>query len=339
MVVSCPKCGHQIQLQSRSLRKRATRCPDCKKEFLPEEQAESKSPDDSPSGRETITPGEPAESLAEPSTSSESILKEFGRYQLLRQLGQGAMGTVYLARDVQLGRQVALKIPKFGDDENSERLQRFHREAQASATLRHPNICPVFDVGEVDGAHYLTMAYIEGHTLSSDINRQELLPERQVVDIICKLASALEHSHKQGIVHRDIKPSNIMIDSRNDPIVMDFGLALQLESGDDRLTQTGTLLGTPAYMSPEQVRAEWDEVGPASDIYSLGVVLYELLAGEVPFEGAVGLVMALVLTQEPQNPSRMRPDLDRRLEAICLKMMAKEIEDRYQSMDDVITAL
>jgi serine/threonine protein kinase len=155
--------------------------------------------------------------MAEPSEKRKSILKEFGRYQLLRELGQGAMGTVYLARDVQLDRQVALKIPKFDENEDSHLLERFYREARSAATLRHPNICPVYDVGEVDGAHYLTMTYIEGRTLSAYVNREKLPAERQVVGIVRKLASALDHAHKQGVVHRDLKPPNIMIDKRDDP--------------------------------------------------------------------------------------------------------------------------
>jgi serine/threonine protein kinase/DNA-directed RNA polymerase subunit RPC12/RpoP len=337
--IPCPECGHQLQLRDRSLLGQAARCPECKHKFLLEEQPDARRSDDSLSGRETIAPGALVESLAEPSEDFEPILKDFGRYKLLRELGQGAMGTVYLARDMQLDRQVALKIPKFRDGNDSTMLERFYREARSAATLRHPNICPVFDVGEVDGAHYLTMAYIEGHTLSSNINRQTPQTERQVVGIVRKLASALDHAHKGGVVHRDLKPANIMIDVRNDPIVMDFGLALQLETGNDRLTQTGMILGTPAYMSPEQVRTEWDQIGPPSDVYSLGIILFELLTGEVPFDGPVGVVMALVLTQEPPKPSEFRPDLDPQLEAICLKMMAKEIDDRYKSMYEVDAAL
>ncbi|MBT4866190.1 MAG: protein kinase [Planctomycetaceae bacterium] len=337
--IPCPQCGHKLQLRDRSLLGRAVRCKKCTHKFLLEETPEARRPDDSLSGRETVAPSKLAESIAEPSEHHEPILREFGRYHLLRELGQGAMGTVYLARDVQLDRQVALKIPKFRDDDESKMLERFYREARSAATLRHPNICPVFDVGELDGAHYLTMAYIEGRTLSSYINRQKMQPERQVVAIVRKLAAALGHAHKEGVVHRDLKPANIMIDVRSDPIVMDFGLALQLETGNDRLTQTGMILGTPAYMSPEQVRTEWDQVGPPSDIYSLGIILYELLTGEVPFDGPVGVVMALVLTQPPPNPSELRPDLDPQLEAICLKMMAKEIDDRYKSMREVDAAL
>jgi serine/threonine protein kinase len=246
---------------------------------------------------------------------------------------------VYLARDLQLGRQVALKIPTFPEHEDSELLERFYREARSAATLRHSNICPVFDVGDVEGEHYLTMAYIEGRPLSSYVNPQNPLPERLVVGIVRKLASALEHAHRQGIVHRDLKPSNIMIDKWNDPIVMDFGLAMQIKVDTNRLTQAGMILGTPAYMPPEQVRAEWGKIGPCSDIYSLGVVMYELLTGDIPFDGPVDIVMAQVLTHEPPRPSEFIPDLDPRLEAACLKMISKEIDDRYSSMRDVDAAV
>ncbi|MBT6157208.1 MAG: protein kinase [Planctomycetaceae bacterium] len=335
MAIPCPQCGHQLWLRGRGLLGHAARCPECSHKFLLEERAEPLRADDSLSGCETIAPGQ----LAEPFELHEPYLEEFGRYQLLQELGRGAMGTVYLARDVQLGRQVALKIPAFPDDEDSDVLERFYREARSAATLRHSNICPVFDVGDVEGEHYLTMAYIEGRPLSSYVNPQSPLPERQVVGIVRKLASALEHAHSQGIVHRDLKPSNIMVDRWNDPIVMDFGLAMQIEMDTDGSTQTGLILGTPAYMPPEQVRAEWSKIGPCSDIYSLGIVMYELLTGDIPFDGPVDIVMAQVLTHAPPKPSGFIPDLDPRLEAICLKMISKEIDDRYASMEEVDAAL
>ncbi len=180
-----------------------------------------------------------------------SQIIEFGRYQILRVLGEGAMGSVYLAQDTVLERQVAIKVPKL-DDSDSDYLQRFYREARTMATLRHPHLCPVFDVGEIGGVHYFTMAYIEGGTLVDYLVAGESLPDRQVARLIAKTASALDAAHKTGIIHRDLKPANIMIDRNKEPVVMDFGLAGVADTSAN-LTQWGQMLGTPAYMAPDQI--------------------------------------------------------------------------------------
>jgi tRNA A-37 threonylcarbamoyl transferase component Bud32 len=263
----------------------------------------------------------------------------FGRYRIEKELGKGAMGVVYLAEDTQLHRKVALKIPKQSSLEDPETLERFYREARTTATLRHANICPVYDVGDIDGVHYLTMAYIPGKPVSSFLGKK-LPPARQVALLIRKIALALDEAHKNGVVHRDLKPSNVMLDDRGEPIVMDFGLARQMNTAENaRLTQSGAILGTPAYMAPEQVRGEVDRIGPASDIYALGVMLYQFLTGELPFTGPIMMVFAQVITNEPRRPSEVRPEVDAALEAICLKMMAKEIDQRYASMKEVVAAL
>jgi serine/threonine protein kinase/WD40 repeat protein/HEAT repeat protein len=264
--------------------------------------------------------------------------EQFGRYRVLKKLGQGGMGAVYLAHDAQLDRQVALKVPRFAPEDGPEILERFLREARAAATMQHPNICPVYDVGQIDGIHYASMAFLDGKTLSELIRAGKLLPQRPAAAIVRKLALALEEAHGLGIIHRDLKPANVMINQRKEPVVMDFGLARRLNKEDARLTQTGDVMGTPAYMSPEQVRAA-DEIGPASDIYSLGVIFYEMLTGHLPFSGKSALVMAAVLTQEPDRPSKLRRDLEPGLEAICLKAMAKKPADRYGSMKDFAAAL
>ncbi|HVV99449.1 MAG TPA: serine/threonine-protein kinase, partial [Planctomycetaceae bacterium] len=265
----------------------------------------------------------------------------FGRYRIVRVLGSGAMGHVFLAEDVQLGRRVALKIPQTDMLEDASSIERFYREARAAATLRHPNICPVYDVGEIDGMHFLTMAFIEGELLSTRIERGEPIPERESALLIQKIAGALDAAHRSGIVHRDLKPANLMLDERREPIVMDFGLARHDRAADDpRLTRTGMVMGTPAYMSPEQVAAEHDRVGPASDIYSLGVIFYELLTGQRPFPGTtIARLFKQILTDEPPAPSALRPGLDPQLEDICLKMMAKEVGQRFGSMQEVVDAL
>ena len=276
-----------------------------------------------------------------PSGSAERpVPTHFGRYKIETELGKGAMGVVYLAEDTQLHRKVALKIPKKSALEDPEALERFYREARTTATLRHPNICPVYDVGAIEGTHYLTMAYIPGKPVSSFVKPEKLPAARQVALLIRKIALALEEAHKQGVVHRDLKPSNVMLDDRGEPIVMDFGLACQTNTPENaRLTQSGAILGTPAYMAPEQVRGDLDQIGPQSDIYALGVMLYQFLTGELPFSGPIMLVFAQIISNEAKKPSELRPDVDPTLEAICLKMMAKEIDQRYSSMKDVAAAL
>ena len=234
------------------------------------------------------------------------------------------MGMVYLAEDSQLTRQVALKTPHFEQEPTPELLERFYREARAAANLNHPNICPVHDVGQIDGTHYISMAYIDGHPLSAFIGSKPQ-SERQILMVVRKLAQALAEAHEHGIVHRDLKPANIMVDRRNEPIIMDFGLARQLQRDENvRITQSGMLIGTPAYMSPEQIDGESGKVGPASDQFSLAVILYELLTGQLPFRGSLSAVMAQIITKDPTPPSQLRPDLDLRIEALCLKMLAKD---------------
>ena len=264
---------------------------------------------------------------------------EFGRYRIKHQIGAGGMGTVVLAEDTLLGRPVALKIPYLTGADQKEQLERFDREARTAAMLRHPNICPVYDFGEVNGIRYISMAYIEGLPLHK-YAAENRLDEQQIARLMWKLAGALQDAHENGVVHRDLKPANIMMDKKGEPIVMDFGLALQMQfEVDVRLTQTGMQMGSPAYMPPEQVDGDKERIGPSADIYSLGVVLYELLTGHVPFEGPTALIFAQIIMKEPIRPSMLRTGLSPSMEAICLKMMAKRIDDRYASMADVATAM
>ncbi len=261
-----------------------------------------------------------------------SLGTQFGRYKIEKRLGEGAMGSVYLAHDTELDRKIALKIPKFSDGDNAELVERFFREARAAATLRHANICPVHDVGEIDDTYYISMAYIEGRPLSDYISPEKLQGEREIAILVRKLALALKDAHENGVVHRDLKPDNIMIDAKNEPVIMDFGLARQTDKQDQsRVTQSGVMIGTPAYMSPEQVEGELD-VGPQSDLYSLGVILFELCTARLPFEGGLASVLGQIIMKEPPKPSEYRPDLDERLETICLKMMAKQPAQRFETM-------
>lgn len=265
-----------------------------------------------------------------------------GRYRILRRLGEGGMGTVYLAFDTQFDINVALKVPHFSAAYDDQIVQRFYREARSAIKLRHSNICPVYDVGQIGGQHYIAMAYIEGRSLATFVNAERPLPERQAARIVCKIALALQEAHQNGVVHRDLKPSNIMYDEkRKEPVVMDFGLATQVQqdASEPRLTQAGTLLGSPSYMSPEQVGTGNREVGPLSDLYSLSVILYELLTGRLPFEGTIGEVLGSIAILAPPPLSRFRPSIDPRIEEICTKGMAKKVEHRYASMRELAKAL
>ncbi|MFK7778783.1 MAG: serine/threonine-protein kinase [Gimesia sp.] len=267
---------------------------------------------------------------------------QFGRYQIEKILGQGAMGAVYLAYDTELERRVALKVPKIEDvDGVEELLARFYREARAAATLEHGGICRVYDVGSQEGITYIAMAYIDGMPLSSFIKSGKIKSMRNISVVIRKLALALESAHQKGVIHRDVKPANIMMDESKEPVIMDFGLARQLNKEESaRLTMVGTVMGTPAYMSPEQVSGDIHSVGCQSDIYSLGVILYELLTGGVlPFQGPVVVIIGQIIGTDPSPPSSIKEGVDPELEAICLKMMAKKTEDRYQSMQEVFDVL
>ena len=264
--------------------------------------------------------------------------KTLGRYELTEELGRGGMGTVYLAHDTQLDRQVALKIPHFKPDENPELLERFYREARAAATIEHPNRCPVYDVGEIDGFPYISMALVRGESLARLIKSKQLT-QREAAEIVRKLAVAVDKAHAQGIVHRDIKPSNVMITEEGEPILMDFGLAQRWKVAVVRLTHAGLIVGTPSYMAPEQVEGDPEMVGPGCDVYSFGVVLYELLTGEVPFRGSLLSVLSQLATDQPEPLSARDATVDRRLEEICIKAMAKQPADRYRSAAAMAEAL
>jgi serine/threonine protein kinase len=239
------------------------------------------------------------------------------------------MGTVYLAHDTELDRRVALKVPHAGA--GSARLaEQFQREARAAAALNHPNVCPVHDVGQVDGVPYLTMAYVEGEPLSALVRSGGPVPPARAGALVAAVARALGHAHEHGVVHRDLKPSNILMDRAGRPVVTDFGLARRVNV--DSTTANGMLAGSPVYMAPEQIAPGGEPVGPGCDVYALGVVLYELLTGRPPFDGTLNEVLARALHDAPVPPSRHRPGLDPRLDAICLKALAKKPSARFRSM-------
>lgn len=266
---------------------------------------------------------------------------KLGRFQVLQLLGQGAFGKVYRAHDPTLQREVAIKVLMPGKLRAGDEMERFQREARAAAMVQHPNICPVHEIGQEAGQLYIVMALVPGKPLSAFLKeRAAPLPAKQAALIVRKLALALAAAHAKGIVHRDLKPANIMFDrDRKDVVIMDFGLARRQGASDAQITQMGDILGTPAYMAPEQARGDIQSVGPCSDIYSLGVILYEMLAGRIPFMGNATEVLGQVLHVSPKPPSTFRQGVDPHLERLALKAIAKDPAHRFRSMNEFAEAL
>ncbi len=278
----------------------------------------------------------------------------FGRYRLTRSLGAGGMGVVWQAWDEELQRTVALKMMREGEWGGPDSGARFEREARLAARLRHPGVVRVHDVGALQGRRYLTMDFIEGRTLDAVLaeGRQARVADpactparlRQEVALLADAVEAVAYAHEQGVIHRDLKPANVMVDRDGRAVVMDFGLAkevlLEPEEGDGagraRMTQTGQVLGTPAYMSPEQAAGDAAAVGPRSDVWALGVILYEILTGNLPFEGRQTWdVFRAIEREEPSAPRSVRPGLPVDLEAVCLRALEKESGRRYAGVREL----
>jgi serine/threonine-protein kinase len=251
-----------------------------------------------------------------------------GDYELKEELGRGGMGVVFRAVQKSLGREVAVKVMLRGASASPTDRQRFAAEAQAAARLNHPGIVPVYEVAEADGCPYFSMQYVHGPTLAQRL-AQGPLSSREAAQILLAVARAIDYAHQRGVLHRDLKPSNILLDEQGQPHVTDFGLAKQLDS-DLSLTRSGAVLGTPAYMAPEQAAGHKDQLGPPTDVYALGVILYHMLTGRPPFQAAHPAQMVLmVLEQEPPPPRLLAPQVDRDLEMICLRCLQKPIDLRY----------
>jgi tetratricopeptide (TPR) repeat protein/tRNA A-37 threonylcarbamoyl transferase component Bud32 len=254
----------------------------------------------------------------------------FGEYELLEQIGDGGMGVVYKARQRKLNRLVALKLIRAGALAAADDLRRFCNEAEAAATLDHPSIVPVHEVGEHAGHPYFSMRLIEGGSLDRQLARYSTDP-KAAARLVATVARAVHHAHQRGILHRDIKPSNILLDRDGQPHITDFGLAKRVEV-DSGLTQSGVLVGTPSYMAPEQASCARTAITTATDVYGLGALLYTLLCGRPPFRGDTVLeTLEQVKAREPELPSASNPRIDRELQTICLKCLEKEPDRRYSS--------
>ncbi len=267
--------------------------------------------------------------LAEPHSG-----ERFGDYELLEVIGRGGMGVVFKARQISLNRICAVKMILAGRFASREDIQRFYAEAQAAGKVDHPNIVTIYQVGEIDGRHFFSMDLIEGPNLA-DLCANGPMEPRRAARYLETVARAVDVAHRQGILHRDLKPANILIDVGDRPCVTDFGLAKHLEA-DFELTSTGIAIGTPSYMPPEQATGQWDQLGPASDVYSLGAILYVLLTGQPPFRASTALdTIYAVVHNEPRRPRELNPSADVDLETICLKCLEKDPAKRYATAEEL----
>jgi eukaryotic-like serine/threonine-protein kinase len=258
------------------------------------------------------------------------VLRDYGDYELLEEIGRGAQGVVYRARQKSLNRIVALKVIGLGQWATKAHLKRFRLEAEAAASLDHPCIVPIYEVGERDGCCYFSMKFIEGGQLDG-VAKRESISLGDAAQLIAKLARTVHHAHEHGILHRDIKPGNILIDAKGEPHLTDFGLARLVET-ESTLTRTMEVLGTPSYMAPEQARGQNEQLTGATDVYGLGAVFYQLLTDHPPFaRGTTYETVRLVLEREPRSPRLWNPKIDRDLATICLKCLEKDPKRRYAS--------
>lgn len=258
----------------------------------------------------------------------------FGDYELLLEVARGGMGVVYKARQRTLNRVVAIKMILSGQLASPEDVQRFYSEAESAASLDHPGIVPIYEVGQHEGQHYFSMGFVEGRSLAAHI-AVGLMAPAEAAELMIRITEAIAYAHSRGVIHRDLKPANILLDKDGAPKVTDFGLAKKIET-ESGLTHTGAILGTPSYMPPEQAAGKTEQVGTLADVYSLGAILYCLLTGRPPFQASSPVNTILqVLNQEPVAPRQLNPSVPRDLETICLKCLSKEPHRRYTSAQEL----
>ena len=277
---------------------------------------------------QAAAPDSPTGDGIEPGTR----VRYFGDYELQKVLGEGGMGIVYKAKQLSLNRAVALKMIKATRFASAEDVRRFQNEAEAVARLDHPNIVPIFEVGQYEDQHYFSMKLISGESLDKRL-KDYAANFKGAARLVAAVADAIVHAHQRGILHRDLKPANILIDAEGQPHVTDFGLAKRVE-GDNELTRSGAILGTPAYMAPEQASGRRGSVTTSTDVHGLGSILYALLTGRAPFSGTTVLdVLEQVRERTPDSPRKLNPRVPRDLEVICLKSLDKDPRRRYASAD------
>jgi serine/threonine protein kinase len=262
-----------------------------------------------------------------------------GRYRVIRLLGQGGMGKVYLAEDAELQRQVAVKVPRLSGAQDERERTQFLQEARAAAAVRHPHVCPIHDVGIDQDTHYLVMAHIQGESLAERLKRVgAFADQRLAARLALQIAEGLAAVHARGIIHRDLKPGNILLDESGQALLTDFGLA-RPTFRNETSTSPDMVAGTPAYMAPEQVCVELGEPSPRTDVYSLGVVLYEMLTGRLPFQGTKAQVLVQLAVQSPQSLEQWRGDVDPALKAIVGRALARRPAERFASAEELGEAL
>jgi eukaryotic-like serine/threonine-protein kinase len=344
----CPECSQKLRIEDEMVGA-SIRCPKCSHVFMVTSLGQAGAqtletaapaaithvPEGGPGNRRILETASTSDGESRSPTArvrTQTTIGRLGRFELKRALGQGGFGTVYLAYDPVLDRSVALKVPKFAPDQQLL-IERFVREGKSAANLHHPNIVAVFESGRAGDDYYIASEFVPGRPLSEVIKNAAGRPDlRQAAAWVGDLARALAYAHGLGVIHRDIKPQNIMLDEQGRPRILDFGLAKRLDE-DATMTTEGSLLGTPAYMAPEQARGETKSVGPHSDQYSLGVVLYELIAGRKPFDGAPHIVVAKVAAEDPPSLQSLRADVPADLVAICQKVMEKNQAKRYATAE------
>src|SRR5437870_4256938 len=323
----CPKCGAEIPADAPE-----GGCPGCLLAtglgLLPD--APVAAGDNGGSAENVEANAAVAASHSKKAARAAEMLGEFGDYELLEEVGRGRQGVVYRARQKSLNRTVALKVIGLGNWATEAHVKRFRREAEAAASLEHPGIIPIHEVGERDGSCYFSMKFVEGGQLD-DVVRRAPMSIRQSVELIVKVARIVHYAHEHGILHRDIKPGNILLDAKGEPHLTDFGLARLVES-ESSVTHTLEVLGTPSYMAPEQAVGNNAAVSSVTDVYGLGAVLYQLLTGQPPFAGGTTYeTIKLLLDTEPRQPRLLNPKIDRDLSTICLKCLEKDPKRRYSS--------